>query len=74
MWHIALLNMTDKMIVVAEEYADKEEAITRIHVGLEPEAMQQTLGLGGRESGKEWSAWGPEEAPFSFDPPIVINN
>jgi hypothetical protein len=74
MWHIALLNLTDKMIVVAEEYADKEDAITRIRFGLEPEAMQQTLGLGGRESGKEWAAWGPEEEPFSFDPPIVINN
>ena len=67
MWHVALLNLTDKKIVVAEEYADKEEATRRVQVGLEPEAMQQTLGLGGREAGKEWSEWGPEEAPFAFD-------
>ena len=69
MWHIALLNLTDKKIVVAEEYADKAEALMRIRVGLEPEAMQQTLGFGGREAGKEWASWGPEEAPFSFDSP-----
>jgi hypothetical protein len=67
MWHVALLNLTDKKIVVAEEYKDKEEATRRIQVGLELEAMQQTLGLGGREAGKEWASWGPEEAPFAFD-------
>ena len=67
MWHVALLNLTDKLIVVAEEFADKEEAIRRVQVGLEPEAMQQTLALGGREPGKKWASWGPDEAPFSFD-------
>jgi hypothetical protein len=69
MWHVALLNLTDKKIVVVEEYADKEEATRRMQVGLEPEAMQQTMGFGDREPGKEWAAWGPEEAPFSFDSP-----
>jgi hypothetical protein len=68
-YYVALLNLTDKLIVVAEDYTDKEEATRRVQVGLEPEAMQQTLGLGGREAGKEWAAWGPEEAPFSFDSP-----
>ncbi len=67
MWYIALLNLTDKKIVVAEQFKDKEEAIRRIQLGLEPEAMQQSLGLGGREPGKEWASWGPEEYPFSFE-------
>lgn len=67
MWHIALLNLTDKVMVAAEQFEDKEEAIYRVQFGFAPEAMQQELGLGGREKGKVWRAWGPEEKPFSFD-------
>ena len=64
-WYVALVDWTNKKISFAEDYADKDEAIRRVQVGLEPEAMQYQLGMGGREKA-DVQAYGPEEEPFAF--------
>lgn len=67
MYHVALVNFTDKKIFYAEQYKKKEDAIDRIIYGLEPQAALNVAGGGElKDKGKEWAAWGPEEYPFTF--------
>ena len=64
-YHVALVDWTNKKITYAEEYTDKDEAIRRVQVGLEPEALQYQLGMGGREKA-DVQVYGPEETAFAF--------
>jgi hypothetical protein len=67
-YYVALLNLTDREVSYAEDYTDRAEAIRRVQVGLEPQAMLNAMGAGGDPStkGKEWAAWGPETEPFAW--------
>lgn len=68
MYHVALVNFTDREILYAEEYEDKDRAEMRVRFGLGPQAEANTLGLGSdpeNEKDKEWKAYLGEE-PFAF--------
>jgi hypothetical protein len=64
-WYVALVDWTNKKITYAEDYTDKDEAIRRVQFGLEPEAMQYQMGMGGREVA-DVQAYGPTETAFAF--------
>ena len=66
MYHVALVNITDKEIQYAEQYEKKDDAIARVVKGLEPQAMLNSNGWGTCEAGKEWVAYGPADEPFEF--------
>jgi hypothetical protein len=65
-WYVALVDWTNKKIIAQEsDFKTKEDAIFRVNFGMEPEAAQYQLGMGGRAV-TDVQAYGPAEEPFAF--------
>lgn len=70
MYHIALVNVTDKKIIAAEKFDTQEAAAERIRMGYAPQVDLEAIGSGSYGGpDKEFQIYGPAETPFEWPAP-----
>ena len=66
MYNVAFVNLTDKIIIAAEEYEDIRDAANRAQAfAIQRDAEEAGLGGYGGPA-KKFEAYGPAETPFAF--------
>ena len=66
MYNVAFVNLTDKQIIVAEEYEDIRDAANRAQAfAIQRDAEEAGLGSYGGPA-KKFEVYGPAKTPFAF--------